>query len=68
MMYKSQFQNIDPYDWFCGPVCVCIQYIYIYINLVHYLSLQKLLKVSAPLPLSGIYTYFRTILFDKLKM
>ncbi len=19
MMYKSQFQNIDPYDWFCGP-------------------------------------------------
>ncbi len=19
IMYKSQFQNIDPYDWFCGP-------------------------------------------------
>ncbi len=19
-MYKSQFQKIDPYDWFCGPV------------------------------------------------
>ncbi len=19
MMYKSQFQKIDPYDWFCGP-------------------------------------------------
>ncbi len=19
MMYKSQFPNIDPYDWFCGP-------------------------------------------------
>ncbi len=19
MMYKSQFQEIDPYDWFCGP-------------------------------------------------
>ncbi len=18
-MYKSQFQKIDPYDWFCGP-------------------------------------------------
>ncbi len=20
MMYKSQFQKIDPYDWFCSPV------------------------------------------------
>ncbi len=19
MMYKSQFQKIDPYDWFCAP-------------------------------------------------
>ncbi len=19
MMYKSQFQKITPYDWFCGP-------------------------------------------------
>ncbi len=19
MMYKSQFQKMDPYDWFCGP-------------------------------------------------
>ncbi len=19
MMYNSQFQKIDPYDWFCGP-------------------------------------------------
>ncbi len=19
MMYESQFQKIDPYDWFCGP-------------------------------------------------
>ncbi len=19
MMYKSQFEKIDPYDWFCGP-------------------------------------------------
>ncbi len=19
IMYKSQFQKIDPYDWFCGP-------------------------------------------------
>jgi len=19
MMYKSQFQKIDPCDWFCGP-------------------------------------------------
>ncbi len=19
MMYKSQFQKIDPFDWFCGP-------------------------------------------------
>ncbi len=19
MMYTSQFQKIDPYDWFCGP-------------------------------------------------
>ncbi len=18
-MYKSQFQKLDPYDWFCGP-------------------------------------------------
>ncbi len=18
-MYKSKFQQIDPYDWFCGP-------------------------------------------------
>ncbi len=18
-MYKSQFRQIDPYDWFCGP-------------------------------------------------
>ncbi len=19
MIYKSKFQKIDPYDWFCGP-------------------------------------------------
>ncbi len=27
-MYKSQFQKIDPYDWFYAPgspVCVCVR-------------------------------------------
>ncbi len=29
MMHKSQFQKIDPYDWFCGPgshIVICKQY------------------------------------------
>ncbi len=26
MMYKSQFTKIDPYDWFCGVLCLIIPF------------------------------------------
>ncbi len=26
IMYKSQFRQIDPYDWFCGPGSFIIAY------------------------------------------
>jgi len=26
MMYKLQFQKIDHYDWFCGPVSQMIEW------------------------------------------
>ncbi len=26
MLYKSQFQNIGPYDWFCGPGYVTLDH------------------------------------------
>ncbi len=26
-MHKSQFQKIDPYDWFCGPMFMSHEFI-----------------------------------------
>ncbi len=33
-MYKSQFQKIDPYDWFCGQGHKCILNIWLFTRVV----------------------------------
>ncbi len=50
MMYKSQFQKIDPYDWFCGPD------IYIY-------KMENLKKKKNPWKLAEIKYIFNKICF-----
>ncbi len=38
MMHKSQFQQIDPYDWFCAPESH-LSFVFLYSTMVNYCCL-----------------------------
>ncbi len=48
-MYKSQFQKMVPYDWFCGPGHICgknIIHKYFFFNGCLFIYLDRLVALA----------------------